>query len=220
MAWAHHTNLGDYTTASLAWLERCGKGARCRGWATRCGCHRPPPTARCSACHNSASPPCPAAAPALAAANFSELAVGKVPAKPATLSPARVTPPAATLGKWDACHKGGSGYANAAAAQAVPAAAGAAAAGSGPAQPGAGQAKPGSAAVAAASMRAESPSPAPQQQQQPAAAVPPPAQSPPPASPPPSANDTLGAGATGGAGRSSGGAVAAAAAAAALLLLL
>ncbi|KAI3439089.1 hypothetical protein D9Q98_001499 [Chlorella vulgaris] len=25
VAWAHHINLGDYTTAALMWLERCGK---------------------------------------------------------------------------------------------------------------------------------------------------------------------------------------------------
>jgi hypothetical protein len=26
VAWAEHTNLGDYTTAALIWLENCGKG--------------------------------------------------------------------------------------------------------------------------------------------------------------------------------------------------
>jgi hypothetical protein len=26
VAWAHHTNLGDFTTAALMWLERCGQG--------------------------------------------------------------------------------------------------------------------------------------------------------------------------------------------------
>jgi hypothetical protein len=31
VAWAHHINLGDYTTAALMWLERCGMGG-----CTRC----------------------------------------------------------------------------------------------------------------------------------------------------------------------------------------
>ena len=30
VAWGQHNNLGDYTTAALAWLERCGQ----REWLT------------------------------------------------------------------------------------------------------------------------------------------------------------------------------------------
>lgn len=26
VAYAEHTNLGDYTTAALIWLEQCGRG--------------------------------------------------------------------------------------------------------------------------------------------------------------------------------------------------
>ena len=40
LAWGRHANDGDYTTAALIWLERCGRGEACRSWHAWAGCLR------------------------------------------------------------------------------------------------------------------------------------------------------------------------------------
>lgn len=98
VAWAAHTNLGDYTTAALVWLERCGRGEHGLGRRDTQLLALPP--VHCTTFHAQANadalPPCPAA-------NFPSLVERLVPADPASLSPVRKLPGGEVVATWRAC---------------------------------------------------------------------------------------------------------------------
>lgn len=98
VAVGEHANVGDYTAASLRWLESCGKGWLGRPAANEHArgvdappTHRPPPRLLILSTH-------------AAAADFGELARQHKVTAPAQLSPVRTASAADILAQWQACN--------------------------------------------------------------------------------------------------------------------